>query len=227
MKRYAIIVAGGSGTRMQSATPKQFLPLAGKPVLFYSLEAFYNFDHAIELIIALPADFFSEWEVLCTKFNFSIPHKLVTGGETRFHSVQNGLQAITEKGIVGVHDAARPLVSGKTILRSYDTAEKFGAAVPFVPLNDSIRFYNGHESRSLDRTKHVLVQTPQCFRSDVLISAYQTEYQPFFTDDASVVESSGFTVHLTEGNAENIKITTPSDFCIAETLVNSAKSKTF
>ena len=227
MKRYAIIVAGGSGTRMHSSTPKQFLPLAGKPVLFYSLEAFYNFDTTTEIIIALPADFFSEWEKLCTEYNFNIPHKLVTGGETRFHSVQNGLQIIIEKGIVGVHDAARPLVSTETISRSYEAAEKFGAAVPYVPLNDSIRFYNGHESRSLDRNKHVLVQTPQCFRSDVLISSYQTDYQPFFTDDASVVESSGFTVHLVEGNAENIKITTPSDFLIAETLVNSAKSKVF
>jgi 2-C-methyl-D-erythritol 4-phosphate cytidylyltransferase len=223
MKRYAIIVAGGSGTRMHSSTPKQFLSLAGKPVLFYSLEGFYNFDKATEIIIALPADFFSEWEKLCTEYNFNIPHRLVTGGETRFHSVQNGLQMVNEKGIVGVHDAARPLVSTETISHSYEAAEKFGAAVPFVPLNDSIRFYNGHESRSLDRNKHVLVQTPQCFRSDVLISAYQTEFQPFFTDDASVVESSGFTVHLTEGNAENIKITTPSDFLIAETLVNSAK----
>ena len=137
MKRYAIIVAGGSGTRMHSSTPKQFLPLAGKPVLFYSLEAFYNFDTTTEIIIALPADFFSEWEELCTEYNFSIPHKLVTGGETRFHSVQNGLQIITEKGIVGVHDAARPLVSTETISRSYEAAEKFGAAVPFVPLNDS------------------------------------------------------------------------------------------
>ncbi len=227
MKRYAIIVAGGSGTRMHSSTPKQFLPLAGKPVLFYSLEAFYNFDSTTEIIIALPADFFSEWEKLCIAYNFSIPHKLVTGGETRFHSVQNGLQVITEKGIVGVHDAARPLVSTQTISRTYEAAEKFGSAVPFVPLNDSIRFYNGHENRSLDRNKHVLVQTPQCFRSDVLISAYQTEYQAFFTDDASVVESSGFTVHLVEGNTENIKITTPSDFLIAETLVNSAKSKVF
>lgn len=223
MKRYAIIVAGGSGTRMQAPTPKQFLPLAGKPVLFYTVESFYLFDPEIEIIIALPADFFPVWEKLCNDYTFTIPHKVVTGGETRFHSVQNGLQIITEKGIVGVHDAARPLVSTATISSSYKAAEKFGAAVPFVPLNDSIRFYNGHESRSLDRTKHVLVQTPQCFRSDVLITAYQTEYQPFFTDDASVVESSGFTVHLTEGNAENIKITTPSDFLIAETLVNSVK----
>jgi len=227
MKRYAIIVAGGSGTRMHTSVPKQFLPLAGKPVLFYSVEAFYNFDSSNEIIIALPADFFSEWEKLCADYNFSIPHKLVTGGETRFHSVQNGLQAITEKGIIAIHDAARPLVSKDTISRSYEAANKFGAAVPFIPLSDSIRFYNGHESRSLDRTKHVLVQTPQCFRSDVLISAYQTEFQPYFTDDASVVESAGFTVQLTEGNAENIKITTPSDFLIAETLVNSVKSKVF
>ncbi len=227
MKRYAIIVAGGSGTRMHSSVPKQFLPLAGKPVLFYSLEAFYNFDNDVEIILALPADSFSDWEKLCSDYNFNIAHKVVTGGETRFQSVQNGLQSVSEKGIVAVHDAARPLVSVETIARSFEASEKFGAAVPFIPLNDSIRFYNGHESRSLDRNKHVLVQTPQCFRSDVLISAYQTEFQPFFTDDASVVESAGFTVHLVDGNAENIKITTPSDFIIAETLAKSVKSKVF
>jgi len=224
MKRYVIIVAAGSGARMHSSTPKQFLPLAGKPVLFYSVQAFYDFDNTMEIIVALPADYFSEWENLCKEYNFKIPHRLVTGGETRFHSVQNGLQMVKEKGIVAIHDAARPLVSTDTISRTFDAAEKFGASAPFVPLNDSIRFYNGHESRSLDRNKHVLVQTPQCFRSDVVISAYQTEFQPFFTDDASVVESAGFTVHLVVGNTENIKITTPSDFLIAETLVRHASS---
>lgn len=220
MKRYAIIVAGGAGTRMHSSTPKQFLPLAGKPVLFYSVEAFHQYDKNAEIIIALPAGFFAAWEKLCSDYNFSIPHKVVTGGETRFQSVQNALQSVKEKSIVAIHDAARPLVSHETIARSFEAAEKFGAAVPFVPLNDSIRYYNGYESRSLDRTKHVLIQTPQCFRSDVLISAYQTEYQPYFTDDASVVEASGFTVQLTEGNAENIKLTTPQDFAIAETLAS-------
>lgn len=224
MKRYAIIVAGGSGKRMISSTPKQFLPLAEKPVLFYSLQAFHKFDKATEIILALDADYFSQWETICSDYNFTIPHKVVTGGETRFHSVQNALQSINEKGIVAVHDAARPLVSVETIARSYEAAEKFGASVPFILLTDSIRFFNGHESRSLDRTKHVLVQTPQCFRSDVLNSAYQTTHQPFFTDDASVVESAGFTVNLVAGNIENIKITTPIDFIIAETLISSAES---
>ncbi len=227
MKRYVIIVAGGSGKRMQSNTPKQFMPLSGKPVLMHSVQAFHDFDSSAEIIIALPADFFSWWEQLCNEYNFNVPHRLVTGGETRFHSVQNALQMVSEKGIVAVHDAARPLVSAETITRTFEAAGKYGSSVPFIPLNDSIRFYNGHESRSLDRRKHVLVQTPQCFRSDVLITAYQTDPQPFFTDDASVVESAGFTVHLVVGNLENIKITTPSDFLIAETLANSANSKVF
>lgn len=215
MKRYAIIVAAGTGTRMHSSTPKQFLPLAAKPVLFHSVQAFFNFDKNTEIIIALSADYFSEWEKLCMQYDFTIPHKVVTGGETRFHSVQNALQLVNEKSIVAVHDAARPLVSVETISRSFQAAEKFGAAVPFVPLSDSIRFYNGLESRSLDRSKHVLIQTPQCFRSDVLISAYQKEHQPVFTDDASVVESSGFSIQLVEGNEENIKITTPRDLQFA------------
>lgn len=221
MKRYAIIVAGGSGKRMNSTLPKQFLPLAGKPMLMHAVNAFYNFDKLADLIIALPADSFFDWEKLCNDYHFDIPHQLVTGGETRFHSVQNGLQLVKEKGIVAVHDAARPLVSQETISRCFDAAEKFGAAVPFVQLTDSIRFYNGFENRSLDRSKHVLVQTPQCFRSDVIISAYQTNPQSFFTDDASVVEASGFTVQLVEGNAENLKITTPLDFHIAESLVGT------
>jgi len=225
MKRYAIIVAGGSGARMNSSLPKQFLPLAGKPMLMHSVSAFYDFDNKTEIIIALPADYFSEWEKLCEEYHFTIPHRLVTGGETRFHSVQNGLQSVKEKSVVAIHDAARPLVSAETISRCFEAAENFGAAVPFIPLNDSIRFYNGHESRSLDRNKHVLVQTPQCFRSDMLIAAYQTEYRSFFTDDASVVEAAGFTVHLVTGNLENIKITAPSDFLVAETLANSRGSK--
>ncbi len=227
MKRYVIIVAAGSGKRMHSSTPKQFLPLAGKPVLMHSVQAFYDFDTEAEIIVALPADYFSWWEQLCEEHNFTVPHRLVTGGEMRFHSVQNALQMINEKGIIAVHDAARPLVSNEAISRTFHAAEKYGASVPFVPLTDSIRFYNGHESRSLDRNKHVLVQTPQCFRSDVLISAYQTDHQSFFTDDASVVESAGFTVHLVVGNLENIKITTPSDFLIAETLIKSANPKVF
>lgn len=220
MKRYAIIVAGGSGSRMNSSTPKQFMLLAGKPILIRVAQAFYDFDNKTEIIIALPADYFAQWEKLCDEYDFKISHRLVTGGDTRFHSVQNGLQLISDEGIVAVHDAARPLVSSETISRAFEAAKKFGSAVPFVPLNDSIRFYNGHESRSLDRNKHVLVQTPQCFRSDVLISAYQTDHRSFFTDDASVVESAGFTVQLVEGNPENIKITTPSDLLIAETLIN-------
>jgi len=221
MKKFLIIAAGGSGNRMKSKVPKQFLLLAAKPALMHSVEVFYNYDKNISIIIALPENQISEWKTLCKKHKFNIPHQIVKGGETRFHSVRNGLSLITENGIVAVHDAARPLVNQKTIAACFGTASKQGNAIPVVKLNDSIREINGNKNFFVDRNNYRLIQTPQCFQTKILKKAYQQSYDEKFTDDASIVETMGEKINLVEGNIENIKITTAVDLLIAEGLISS------
>jgi 2-C-methyl-D-erythritol 4-phosphate cytidylyltransferase len=215
-KRAVILVAGGTGTRMQTATAKQFLPLSGKPVLFHTFEAFYRWDPSITFVLVLFKGLEAEWKVLCDAHGFDIPHKVVLGGAERFHSVKNGLGALPEDiDLVGIHDAVRPLVSAETISRCFEGAEKYGAAIPAVPVTDTIRQVRGKSSITLPRHELLAVQTPQCFSRKVIDDAYGLDYTPIFTDDASVVEQSGHNITLVDGNRTNIKITTREDLTVA------------
>jgi 2-C-methyl-D-erythritol 4-phosphate cytidylyltransferase len=218
-KRYALIMAGGSGIRMNSLVPKQFLKLDGKPIILHSINKFLDTDPNIEIILVLPKDYMKYWEALCAEYLFHKPIKIADSGESRFHSVKNGLELVTEESIVAIHDAVRPLVSSKTILATYKAAEMYGNAVPAIPINDSIRQIESTRTIAVDRSRYCATQTPQCFRSDIIKKAYQQEYHYTFTDDAMVVEAMGENIHLVDGNAENIKITSPKDLAIAEILL--------
>jgi len=215
----AIIVAGGKGVRMGADIPKQFIEVQGKPVLMHTLETFRRYDASMPLILVLPAVQFGFWDELCRKHAFTLSHKVVAGGETRFQSVKNGLQAIGTAARVAIHDGVRPLVSAETIARCFDEAARHGAVIPVVDLVDSIRLLTEGESLSVDRTAYKLVQTPQVFSSEIVLKAYEQDFSPLFTDDASVVEAHGVKIHLVEGNRENIKITTEFDLRIVETLM--------
>ena len=219
MKKYVVIVAGGSGKRMASDTPKQFMKISGKPVLGYTMEKFYHFDKKMGIILVLPEDFIDYWKEICRESSLEIPHFIQKGGETRFHSVKNGLEPVEDNSLVAIHDGVRPLVSQQTIERCYDTAKEKNTAVPVVPVHASLRKLKSKGSYPVDRSDYFIVQTPQVFSSSALKKAYQQEYHPLFTDDASVAEAYGMEIHLVEGNPENIKITTPSDFIIARSLV--------
>ncbi|MBL4679006.1 MAG: 2-C-methyl-D-erythritol 4-phosphate cytidylyltransferase [Mucilaginibacter sp.] len=218
---YAIIVAGGSGSRMQSALPKQFIELCGEPVLMHTIRAFIESDAAPKIILALNSSYHELWAELCTEHNFTIPHTVIAGGETRFHSVKNALDTITaEDAIVAVHDAVRPLTSKQTIDESYRVAATSGTAITAVKSRDSIRQMNGELTTCLDREGIYLVQTPQTFKASLLKKAYEQPYTGLFTDDASVAEKTGVHITLIEGSHSNIKITFPEDITIAEALLN-------
>jgi len=219
MNKTAIIVAGGKGERMNADIPKQFLEIKGKPILIHTLEAFMNFDASLQLILVLPAAQFEFWKTLCKKHALNIPHQIVAGGQTRFQSVKNGLDAVKVPAIVAIHDGVRPLVSKETISRCFDAAAKFGAAIPTMDAIESIRFVDANGSKSVDRNAYKMVQTPQVFDAELLKKAYEQEFSVLFTDDASVVEAMGATVHLVDGNRENIKITTEFDLIVAERLL--------
>jgi 2-C-methyl-D-erythritol 4-phosphate cytidylyltransferase len=218
---HVVIVAGGLGTRMKSNTPKQFMQLAGKPVVFYSMERFHAFDPNINIVLVLPEKHVSEWKGLCELHNFTIPHTIALGGPTRFHSVKSGLNAIdSNDGIVGVHDGARPLINPILIQEAYTIAEKHGNAIPAVAPAETVREINGPVSKQLNREHLRLIQTPQCFKLSTLKRAYEAPYNEVFTDDASVAEDMGERIHLIEGDRANLKITTPADLTIAEALLN-------
>jgi len=214
MERYAILVAGGKGLRMGGDIPKQFLPIGGKPVLMRTIEVFCQAYPDIHIILVLPVSQQDYWQQLCQDYHFTNPVLIADGGETRFHSVSNGLKLIPEgtEGIVGVHDGVRPFVALETIRRCYEEAMEKGAVVPVVSVVETVRqLLKDGTSVTVPRDEYKLVQTPQTFRISLLKEAYQQQYTSFFTDDASVVEALGKPVHLVEGNRENIKITTPAD----------------
>lgn len=224
--RYVIIVAGGKGLRMGADIPKQFLPVGGLPVLMRTILAFREFDPGMKVILVLPRHQQEYWKGLCAEYSFREPFAVADGGETRFHSVKNGLALIPDdaEGVVGVHDGVRPFPSQETISRVYDEAERTGAAVPVVPVVDTLRHIEGGditegESKTVSRNEYRIVQTPQTFSIRILKDAYRQEYSDFFTDDASVVEHAGHAVSLVEGNRENIKITTPFDLAVAEAMI--------
>ena len=222
MKRYAVIVAGGKGLRMGGDVPKQFLPIGGKPVLMRTIEVFRQVYPDIRIILVLPASQQEYWQQLCREYAFVQPLQIADGGETRFHSVSNGLRMIPDDtdGIVGIHDGVRPFVSAGTIRRCYDEAARCGAVVPVVPVVETIRrLREDGTSLTVPRDEYKLVQTPQTFRISLLKEAYRQTYTPFFTDDASVTEAMGVPVRLVEGNRENIKLTTPFDLLVGKALL--------
>jgi 2-C-methyl-D-erythritol 4-phosphate cytidylyltransferase len=218
-----LIVAGGKGERMQTDLPKQFIEIAGKPILMHSIEAFANYDTSIQIVLVLPADQQIVWSTLCKKYNFEIPHQVVLGGNSRFQSVKNGLSVVDSSTLVAVHDGVRPLVSAETIERCFETAETYKAVIPVVDVVDSIRQISNNISKSVDRNTFKLVQTPQVFDATLLKNAYEQGFSPLFTDDASVLEKMGVKVKLVEGNRENIKITTAYDLAIAELFLSQNK----
>ena len=219
--KYVLIVAGGKGLRMGTELPKQFLPIGGKPVLMRTLEAFYTYNSEIQLILVLPHSQQDYWKQLCREYHFSLPHVVADGGETRFHSVKNGLALVNTPGLVGVHDGVRPFVSQEVISRCYDLAAEKKAVIPVIDVVETVRHLNGEGSITVNRDDYKLVQTPQVFDVELLKQAYNQSYTPHFTDDASVVEALGVPVSLTVGNRENIKITTPFDLKIATVLLDS------
>ena len=225
MKTVAIIVAGGSGTRFGAELPKQFLELGGKPILMRSIEAFANSGNcSVDVIVTLPSDQMDLWQRLCDRYGFDVPHRVVPGGETRWHSVKHALDSmgdVNEVDIIAVHDGVRPMVTADVICRTIAAARRDGAAIPVVALNDSVRQVVGEASHALDRSTLRAVQTPQAFDARLLLDAYSLPYQPTFTDDASVVEQLGHPITLVEGDPHNLKITRPMDLALAEYLLNS------
>lgn len=216
---YIIIVAGGKGLRMGGDIPKQFLPICGKPVLMRTIERFREYSKEIKVILVLPEAQQEYWRNLCEEYQFKEEYTLANGGETRFHSVQNGLNMIpdTAEGVVGVHDGVRPFPSVEVIKRCYETAKTAKAVIPVTPVVETLRHVK--EKRNVLRSDYRLVQTPQVFDIQLLKRANKQEYKESFTDDASVVEGIGQEVTMVEGNRENIKITTPFDIKIAEAII--------
>jgi 2-C-methyl-D-erythritol 4-phosphate cytidylyltransferase len=219
MNLFVVIVAGGSGKRMGADTPKQFLELAGKPVLMHTIEKFKKYNDTIEIITVLPENQLRFWNELQKKYSFDIPHTLVRGGAKRFISVRHGLEFVNEPGLVAIHDGVRPLVSPDTIKRCFDAAEKYGNAIPVINPADSLRLETDNGNAPINRMNIKQVQTPQVFDIDLIKKAYRQDWDPSFTDDATVLEKAGEKIHMVEGNRENIKITNPEDLSIAETLL--------
>jgi 2-C-methyl-D-erythritol 4-phosphate cytidylyltransferase len=224
MRKYAVIVAGGSGLRMGADKPKQFLLLRGKPILYYTIKQFFNAYPEIQILLVLPKDFLKEGQELLKELDASIDLQFVTGGATRFHSVQNGLNCIKEPGIVFVHDGVRCLITENLIKACYEQALAIGSAIPAVAATDSIRIVQGDTSQIADRNLVRIIQTPQTFQTSLLLPAFDTEYVASFTDEATVVEASGKMIHLIEGDYNNIKITRPVDLLIAENILKQRES---
>ena len=217
---YVIIVAGGKGLRMGSDIPKQFLPIGGKPVLMRTLERFREYSTELQIILVLPENQQDYWLQLCQQYHFEVKYQLANGGQTRFHSVQNGLALVPDDtdGVVGVHDGVRPFPSIDVIQNCYEAARTAKAVIPVIPVVETVRHLEGEGSVTVPRGDYRLVQTPQTFDIQLLKAANRQPYHDGFTDDASVVESYGHSITLVEGNRENIKITTPYDIVVAEAL---------
>lgn len=219
---YAIIVAGGKGLRMGADIPKQFLEVGGKPILMHTIQRFADYDAKMQIILVLPHEQQDYWRQLCSQYGFTVPHIIVDGGDTRFQSCKNGIMAIpgdVTEGVVGIHDGVRPFVSAEVIKRCYETAREEYAAIPVMPVVDTLRFVDRHGGgKNVYREDYRIVQTPQAFDLSLIRQAYAQPYGESFTDDASVVESLGCSVRMVEGNRENIKITTQFDLKVARQL---------
>ena len=219
MKRYAVIVAGGQGVRMGADRPKQFLEIGGKPILQHTIERFLAFDPSVEIIVVLPSAQKQWWREHCRQTGFVERYSMVSGGITRFHSVQNALAYVGDEGVVAIHDGVRPLVGTALLERLFGAAASHPAVIPAVPVVESLRRVEGGSSVPVARDGMVLVQTPQVFAAAVLKEAYTQPYATSFTDDASVVEAAGTPIHIVAGERTNIKITTPDDLSFAEELL--------
>ena len=215
-----IIVAGGKGLRMGGDIPKQFLPVGGKPILMRTIDRFLQYDEKMQVVLVLPESQQDYWRTLCDEYHFSQPYTLANGGETRFHSVKNGLAKVAPDALlIGVHDGVRPFVSLDTIRATYDEASRSEAVVPVIEVVETVRHLVDGKSITVPRSDYRLVQTPQVFSASLLRQAYEQPYTDFFTDDASVVGRFGHPVTLVPGNRENIKITTPFDLTIASAMI--------
>jgi 2-C-methyl-D-erythritol 4-phosphate cytidylyltransferase len=222
MEKVAVIVAGGSGTRMNTTLPKQFLLIQGKPILYYTINTFLKAYEDLSIILVLPEEFISAGqEIIDAYFDYK-RIKITTGGATRFHSVQNGLKLITEESIIFVHDGVRCLLSDDLIKRCYEWALEFGSAIPAITSKDSIRLVTEEGNEALDRNYIKLIQTPQTFHSKILLPAFSIDYKDKFTDEAAVVEAFGLKVYLVDGEENNIKITKPIDLAFAEKIIEKA-----
>jgi len=216
MKKTAIIVAGGTGQRMGTVVPKQFLEIEGKSILLHTIDQFVAAFSDINFIIVLPSGYIEEGQKIIASSGLSQQFQFVAGGDTRFHSVKNGLAEVDQDAVVFVHDAVRCLLTPALIQRCFQQAVEKGSAIPAVSSTDTIRFIDGASHHVVDRENVMMIQTPQTFNAALLIKAFEQAYQPSFTDEANVVEASGTPVFLVDGEFENIKITRPSDLAIAE-----------
>lgn len=225
MKNTVLIVAAGSGSRMKNETPKQFLRLGNQPLLMHTIMRFFTFDPKISIIVVLPFAHIETWNRLCAEHRFLIAHQIAAGGNERFHSVKNGLSKASASGLIAIHDGVRPLVTEALIKRCFDNAARHGSAIPVLKPSESLRQTDGNLSKPVDREKYRLVQTPQTFDAGLIKAAYDQDYQPAFTDDATVHEAAGNAVHLVEGEVVNIKITTPVDLIIAESIMSRDNTK--
>lgn len=224
MKKYAVIVAGGKGVRMGSAVPKQFLPLNGHPILYHTIKAFADAYADMQLVLVLPQDQLSYAQMVLQSFPERIDITIVAGGETRYHSVQNGLKVVDADSIVFVHDGVRPLVTTELIRRCYEQAADKGSAIPAIAVADSMRILEDEDSRPIDREQMRIIQTPQTFKAEVILPVFEQEYQAAFTDEATVVEAYGDNVYLVQGERSNIKVTTPEDMIVAEALLKAREN---
>jgi len=219
MLKYVVITAGGTGKRMRRAKPKQFIEVAGKPLLMHTFEAFVRFDPSLHFVLVISDNMVGCWLELVKQYKFNIAHQIASGGPSRFHSVKSGLRLVPEDAIVAIHDGVRPLVSEESLSRVFDNAIRFGNAIPVVESKDSLRQVHYGTNQPLDRGGIRLVQTPQAFQAGIIKKAYNRNYKDIFTDDATVYEASGHRITLVEGNPENIKVTTPDDLILAEALL--------
>lgn len=219
IEKFAVIVAGGSGSRMQSDIPKQFIEVINLPILMHTIKKFKEADEAIKIIVVLPEKHVLYWKKLCSDYTFEIPHKIKYGGNSRFQSVKNGIEGLTSNSLVAIHDGVRPFTAVETIANSYKIANEKGNAITAIPLKDSIREVTKTGNLAKNRTNYRLIQTPQTFKTSILQEAYNVEENKIFTDDASVIEFSGHKVNLIEGSYQNIKITTPEDLLFARVLL--------
>ena len=223
MEKYAVIVAGGKGNRMGSAIPKQFIEVAGKPLLMHTLQRFKMALPTIHLIVVLPAYQMEYWRQLCNKYEFDLDYQLVAGGEERFHSVRNGLKVVPDGAIVGIHDGVRCSFKLETVQKAFLQAEAVGSAVVAVPLKDSLRYVSPTENKAVKRSDYQLIQTPQVFFSSLIKAAYHQDFDSNFTDSASVLEAKGHAIALSDGDYQNIKVTTPEDLQLAALWLTKAE----
>lgn len=224
MRKYAVVVAGGSGSRMNSHIPKQFLLIKNKPLLFYTIDVFLKAYDDLEIILVLPEEHISKGQEIADAFFDTSRISICPGGRTRFHSVQNGLSLINEDSIIFVHDGVRCLLTKELVKRCYIEAKRSGSAIPVITSKDSVRILNGEDHIAVDRNTVKLVQTPQTFHSKILLTAFKIDYKDKFTDEAMVVEAFGIKVNLIEGEENNIKITTPGDMVVAEQIIKGISS---